>query len=151
MPSKPDCPARRAAATKRVDHLLDFGLAHAVAAVAVVKGGKPRGRPVGLEGIVEVAMLADMVELVEDHRAMGVDGIGDLAEMRDDLVGRMAEIAAGQHRGAVNRHRLDHDHGGAADGALLVIGAMALAREAALRHVGGVGAEDDAVGKSLVA
>ena len=69
-----------------VDHLLDLGLAHAVAAVAVVEGRQARGRPVGGEGIVEVAMLADMVELMQDHRAMGMDGVGDLAEVRDDLV-----------------------------------------------------------------
>ena len=61
---------------------------------------------------------------------MGMDGVGDLAEMRDDLVARMAEIAAGQHGGAMHRHRLDHDHRRAAAGALLVIAAMALAGQA---------------------
>ena len=72
-------------------------------------------------------MLADMIELMEDHRAMRMDGVGDLAEMRDDLIGRMAEIAAGQDGGAMHRHRLDHDHRRTAAGALLVIAAMALA------------------------
>ena len=62
--------------------------------------GSPEGDQFGLEGIVEVAVLADMVELVQDHRAMRLHRLGDLAEMRDDLVGRMAEIAARQHRGA---------------------------------------------------
>ena len=41
-----------------------------VAAVGIVKRGQARGRPVGLEGIVEIAMLADMIELMADHRAM---------------------------------------------------------------------------------
>ena len=80
-----------------------------------------------------------------------MDRVGDLAEMRDDLVGRMAEIAARQHGGAMHRHRLDHDHRRAAAGALLVIAAMALAGQALLRHVGGVRAEDDAVAQRLVA
>ena len=40
-------------------------------------------------------MLADVIELVADDCAMAMHGIGDLAKMRNDLVGRVAEVAAG--------------------------------------------------------
>src|SRR5690349_10839124 len=96
-------------------------------------------------------MLADMIELVADDGAMGMNGIRDFAEMRDDLVARMTEIAARQDRGAMHRYRLDHDHRGPAARALLVIAAMAFAREAALGHVGRMRTENDAVAQGLVA
>jgi hypothetical protein len=51
----------------------------------------------------------------------------------------------------VHRHRFDDDHRRAADGALLVVGAMALAGQAEIGHVGGVRAEHDAVVEPAVA
>ncbi len=90
-------------------------------------------------------MLADVVELMADDRPVPVHRIGDFAEMRNDLVGRMFEIAASQYGGSVDGHRFDHDHRGAAESALLIIGPMAFAGEPRFRHVGGVSAEDDAV------
>ena len=151
MPSKPDSLARRAACDEAFDDLLDLGLGHGMAAVGIVEGGQTRGRPARLVGIVEIAVLADMIELMADHRAMRMDGIGDFAEMRNDLVGRVAEIAARQNGGAMHRHRLDDDHRSTAARALLVIAAMPLAGQAHVRHVGGVRAEDDAIAQGLVA
>src|SRR5438477_7982309 len=101
-----------------------------MAAVRIMEGGQARRRPVGLIGIVEVAVLADMIELVADDRAMGVDRVGHPAEMGNDLVGRMAEIAACQDCGAMDRYRLDDDHRSTTPGAFLVVAAMALARQA---------------------
>ena len=92
-----------------------------------------------------------MVELVEDHRPFGLHRLGDLAEVRDDLVGGVPEVAARQHGRGVDRHRLDHDHRGPAQGPLAVVGEVPRARQAALGHVGGVRAEDDAVAQGLVA
>ena len=90
-------------------------------------------------------MLADVIKLLQDRRSVFMHGVGNLAEMRNDLVVAMAEITARQHRGRVYRNRFDHDHRRAADGALLVVTAMALARQAELRHVGGMCTEDDTI------
>ncbi len=63
----------------------------------------------------------------------------------------VAEVAAREDRGAMHRHRLDHDHGGAADRPLEVVVQMALAGQAALGHVGGVRAEGQPVLQALLA
>ena len=90
-------------------------------------------------------MAADVIGLMHHHRAVLVALVGDAAEMRDDGVVLGQEIAADQHGRAMHRRRLDHDHGGAAARALAVVAEMAVARQALVAHVRGVGAEDDAV------
>ena len=133
-----------------LDHLLDLGLAHPVAAVRIVERGQPRWRPAGLEGVVEVAVLADMVELMQDHRPFRVHRIGDLAKVRDHLVARVPEIAAREHRRGMHGHRLDHDHPGTAQGSLAIVAQMPRPRQAVLGHVGRMRAEHDAVAQGLV-
>ena len=133
------------------DHLEDLGLAHRVAAVGIVVGRQARGRPVGPEGVVVIAVLADVVELVDHHRAVRLAGRGDAAERRDHGIVRVAEVAAGQDRRRVHRHRLDHDHRRPAPRPLLVIAAVTLAGQAAFGHVGGVRAEHEAALQRLVA
>ena len=55
------------------------------------------------------------------------------------------EIAARQDRSGMNRHRLHDDHCRPAERALLVVAYVALVRQAAFGHVGGMRAENDAV------
>ena len=100
---------------------------------------------------VGIAMLTNMVKLLQNSGAMRVHRVGNFAEMGDDFIVAMAEVAARQYRGRMHRHRLDHDHRRAADGAFFVIAAMALAGQAQLGHVGGMGAEDDAVVETAMA
>ena len=133
------------------DDLLDLRLGHGVGAVAVVVRG-PAGRaPVGVEREVGIAVLADRVELLQDHRAGRFHRFGDRPEMGDDVVGAGAEVAAGQHGGGVDRHRLGDDHRRPAQRAFQQIGAEARARQAALGHVRGMGAEDHAVAQLVAA
>ena len=127
------------------DDRLDLGLAHGVAAVGIVIGGQARGRPAGAEGVVGIAVLADVVELVDHHHVMRLAGLGDPAEAGDHGVVGGAEVAAGHDRGRMHRHRLDHDHGGPATGPRQVVAEVTLARQAALGHVRGVGAEHEPV------
>ena len=85
------------------DQLLDLGLAHGVAAPRIVERGIARGRPIRLPAIVLIAMTADMIELVDHDRAVGVALIGDLAEMRDHLVAFGQKVPADKHAGAMRR------------------------------------------------
>ena len=134
-----------------LDQFLDLGLDHGVTAPRVVHRGHTRRRPIGLPRIVLIAMTADMIDLVDHHRAVAVAFVGNAAEVRDNGVVFMAEVAACQHSGAVRWRRLDDDHRRAAAGALTVIGEVALGGQAVLAHVGGVCAEHDAVLERLVA
>ena len=97
-------------------------LGHRVAAVAVVVDGRPRRRPGRAEGVVEVAVLADVVQLLHDRGALGVHGVGDPpGSRRDDGVVAVPEVAAGEHGGRVHRHGLDDDHRRPAAGPLAVV------------------------------
>ena len=63
------------------DDLLDLGLGHRVAAVRVVVRRQPRRRPVRGEGVVGVAVLPDVIQLL-DHHDVGVrvpTGVGQPA------------------------------------------------------------------------
>ena len=82
--------------------------------------------------MVLIAMTADMINLVDHHRAVAVAFVGNAAEVRDNGVVFMAEVAACQHSGAVRWRRLDDDHRRAAAGALTVIGEVALGGQAVL-------------------
>ena len=93
-----------------IDNLLDLGFAHGVAAIGIVKRWQSRRRPGRLVGIVKVTVLAHVIELMADDRAVAMHSVGDLAEMRNDLVGGMAEISTGENGGAMHRHGLDDDH-----------------------------------------
>src|SRR5215211_7755896 len=90
-------------------------------------------------------MLANVIELVTDDRAVAMHRVGDLAEMRNDFIGGMLEVAAREHRRAVHRDRLDDDHGGSADSTFLIIAAMAFARQTAFGHICSVSTEDNPV------
>ena len=107
------------------DELLDLRLAHGVAAVGVVVGGQAGRRPGRLEGIVEVAVLPHVIDLMNHHGAVFVAGIGDAAEMRDHRIVPVAEVAAGENAGGVGGDRLAHDHRRAAPGTLAVVAQVA--------------------------
>jgi hypothetical protein len=134
-----------------VDHLVDLRLAHPMAAVGVVIGGQARWRPGGLIGVVEIAVLPHMVDLMNHHRVVLVTGVGDAAEVRNHAVVAVAEVAAGQDTGGVGRDGLTDDHRGAATGPLCVVAEVALTGQAVLGHVGGVSAEVEPVLQCLVA
>ena len=127
-----------------VEQLLDLALGHGVAAVGVVVRGQPRRRPARGEGVVGVAVLADVVQLL-DHRHVGglVAGLCDAAEVGDERVVVDQEVAPGQHAGGVGGDGLDDDHRRAAERPLAVVGEVAVAGSPTLGHVRGVGAERD--------
>ena len=133
-----------------LDDLLDLGLAHRVATVGVVVGRQPRRRPRRLVGVVEIAVLADVIDLMDHHRAMLVARVGEAAKVRNYCVVGMNEVAAGEDRGAVGGDRFDHDHRCAATGALGVVPEVALPWKPLLGHVRGVCAEVEAMLQGLV-
>ena len=94
-------------------------------------------------------MGADVIELLDHHRAMLMAGVGDAPEVFDDAVVAMPKVTAREHRGAVHRHRLDHDHRGPANRTLPVVAEMALHGQPLDAHVGGVRAEVEAVREGL--
>ena len=99
-------------------------------------------------------MLADVVQLV-DHDDVAVGGIParirQLPEPGNDGIVVDPEVAAGEHGGAMHRHRLDDDHAGSAERALAVVGDVAIGDQPVLAHVGGVGAEVDPAAQRAVA
>ena len=109
-----------------------------MAAIGIVKGWQSRRRPGRLEGIVKVTVLADVIKLMADHSAVAMHSVGNLAEMRNDLVGGMAEIATGENGGAMHRHGLNDYHAGTATGAFFVVATVAFTGQPLLRHIGGV-------------
>ena len=149
-PSKPRLVVAPRRLDEALDELLDLGLGHGVAAPGVVHRRHARRRPVGLPRVVLIAVSADVVDLVDHHRAVLVAFVGDAQEVRDYAVVVVAEVGPDQHAGAVRRRRLDDDHRGAAPGALAVIGEVAVAGQPVDAHVRGMGAEDDAVLERLV-
>ena len=96
-------------------------------------------------------MTADVIDLVDHHRAVAVALVCDATEVRDDRVVLVAEVAAGQHPGSVRRRRRDDDHRRAATGAFAIIAEVAVDGQATLAHVGGVCAKHDAVLERLMA
>ena len=145
QPSNPASFARRAASAKPSTSSSISDFRHRVAAVLVVHRGQTGRRPVRLVREIEVAVGADVVKLLDHHRPVLAAGVGDPAKVRNHAVVFVAEVAPREHRGAVNRHRLDHDHGRAANGPFEVVAEMALGGEAFGAHVGGVGAEVQAM------
>ena len=116
-----------------------------MAAVLVVHRGQTGGRPVRLVREVEVAVRADVVELLDHDRAVLVARVGDAAEVGDHRVVAVAEVAPGEDRGAVDRHRLDHDHRRPAPRAFEVVTEVTFGGKALGAHVGRVGAEVEAM------
>ena len=153
MPSNPLACARPAAATNPSISSSISARAHRVAAIGVVVGRQPRRRPVRRERVVGVAVLADVIQLVDHHdvRVGRPAGIGQPPECRDDRVVVVPEVAAGQDGGPVDRHGLHDDHPRATERALAVVADMALAGQPALGHVRGVRPERDPAGQRLVA
>lgn len=96
-------------------------------------------------------MRANMVELLDRDRAVFPDRRRDLPEMRDDTIVAGKKIPARQHGGGMDRHRFDHDHSGAADRTLGIIGNMPVAGHAVVRHVCRMRAEDDPVAQNVSA
>ena len=75
-------------------------------------------------------MLPDVIQLL-DHHGVGVGlaaRVGETSEGRDDGIVVVAEVAAGQDRGAVDRHWLHHDHPRPAECPLPVVADVAIAR-----------------------
>ena len=85
-----------------VKQFFHLGPTHGVRAVGIVVGWQARGAPMRGKRQVGIAMRADVVELLQNHRACGFDGIGDLAKMRDHGVIGMGIIAPRQHACAVD-------------------------------------------------
>ena len=90
-------------------------------------------------------MLADVVQLMDDHRTLGVARVGDGAEASMTASSPAPEVAASQYGRRVHRHRLDDDHRRPATGPLEVVAEVTVAWQSALGHVGGVRTEHDAV------
>jgi hypothetical protein len=65
--------------------------------------------------------------------------------MRNGAVVAGTKVSAYVRGGAMNRHRLDHDHPGAADGAFGLIGDVLVTRHAVPGHVCLMRPEDDPV------
>ena len=63
---------------------------------------------------------------------------------------RDTEVSAGQERSLVHRLGLDDDHRRSAAGAFQIVVQMLIARQAALGHVAGVGAENHAIAQGMV-
>ena len=101
-------------------------------------------------GVVCVPVLANVVKLLENHRAFLVNGLGDLPEVRDHLIRAVPEVTPCQHRRRMHRNRLDHQHSGTAQGAFTVVGHMSLGGQTLLRHVRGVRPKHNAVAQGLV-
>ena len=120
-------------------------------AVVVVVAGATRGGPIGVKRQVGIAMGADMIKLLEDHRALFVHRVGDASKMGDDLIGRVAEVAAGEHSGGMHGHWFHYDHACPAHGAFAVVGNMLIPWQPVTAHVGGVGAKDHAVSQGFMA
>ena len=141
-------PCPRCRPDERPDDLLDLRLGHRMAAVGVVHRRQARWRPVLAERVGGVAVLADVVQLLDhDHAAIGgcrfVAGVGEPPEMRHHGVVVGQEVASREHRRGVHRNRLDDDHPRSAERPLPVVRDVTFRRQPALAHVGGVGAEVD--------
>ncbi len=99
-------------------------------------------------------MLTDVVQLV-DHDDVAVGGIPtgirQSPEPRNDRIVVDPEVAAREHGGPMDRHRLDDDHAGTAERAFPVVGDVTIGDQTALAHVGGVGAEVDPAAQRAVA
>ena len=153
-PSNPDVASAAGGAHERVDELEDLGLRHRVAAVSVVIRGQARRRPVRRERVVGVAVLTDVVQLV-DHDDVAVGGIPtrirQSPEPGNDRIVVDSEVAAREHGGPMHRHRLDDDHAGTAERTFPVVGDVAIGDQTVLAHVGGVGAEVDPAAQRAVA
>ena len=130
---------------ERLDDLDDLGLAHRMAAVGVVVRRQGRRRPGRCVRVVEVAVLAHVVQLLDHHGALAVAGIGDRTEAGYHAVVADTEVATGEHRCAVHGHRFDDDHRRTAASPLEVVAEVAFAGQAVDGHVRGVGAEHDTV------
>lgn len=72
-------------------------------------------------------------------------------EMRNGAVVAGTKVSAYVRGGAMNRHRLDHDHPGAADGAFGLIGDVLVTRHAVPGHVCLMRPEDDPVAQAVSA
>lgn len=86
-------------------------------------------------GIIGIAMCPDMIELLDRDRTIILDCTNNSAEMRNDGVVRRAEIATRQYCRRMNGHRFHDDHSGTVEGALGIIGCMALRRQAIDSHI----------------
>jgi len=148
---KAGCLAALCGTGKTFDNLENFAFAHHVAAIRIVIGGQARRRPMRHEGKVRIAMLPDMVELLQDGGAMRVHRVGKFAKVRNDFIVAVAKIAPGQYCSRVYRHRFDHDHRRAADGAFFVIAAVTFTRQPKFGHVGGMRTENYTVIESAMA
>jgi len=130
----------------RVDHLADLGPGHDVGPLAVPFLPRVRGRPQRRAGVPRVAAAAAVRDLRQAERAVTVDRVAHLAELRDDAVVPVVDLAP-----VVDRRRVDargaehHHHAAAALRLLLVVADVALGDVALLAEGGAVRRGDDAV------
>lgn len=90
-------------------------------------------------------MRANVIELLDRDGAMPLDGVNHFSEMGNDRIVGVSKIAACQNGCCMDRHGLNDDHRGPADGPFGIVGGVPFGRQALDRHVGGVCAEDDPV------
>ena len=100
---------------------------------------------------IRIAMRADVVNLLHNHRARGLDLFGNRLKVGNNGIGFMRQIAPRQHPGAMRGHRFGHNHARPAQRPFQPIGPLAGQRQTAFGHVVGVGAKDDPVAQGLAA
>ena len=100
---------------------------------------------------IRIAMRANVVDLLHDHRARRFHLVGNCLKMRNHRIGFMGQIAPRQNPGAVRGHRFGHDHPGPAQRAFQPIGPLAGQWQPPFGHVVGMGAKDDPVAQGLAA
>ena len=113
---------------KALDYLFYLARAQRMATVRIVVGGKSRRAPVWHERQIRVAVLTDMIKLLQYGGAVGMYRFGNLTEMWDDGIVTVAKVPPGQYRSGVHRHWFDHDHCGTTARTFFVVAAMALTR-----------------------
>jgi hypothetical protein len=96
-------------------------------------------------------MRADVVELLQDHRAGVLHLVGDGAERRGSPSSWNAGSCRASGRRAVHRHRFGHDHRRPAQERVPADSPEARPGHPLIRHVRGMRAKDDAVAQGMVA
>ena len=134
---------------ERPDDLHDLVARHRMAAIGIVVRGQPRRRPVRLERVVGITVLTHVVQLLDHHGRQPVGiGLGPAhvdqpTERLDHRIVVGPEVATGQHRRSMHRHRLHHDHPGPAPRPLAVVAHVPFRRQPVDAHVRRVRPERD--------
>ena len=129
--------------------VFDFTIGHGMAPIAIVIAGHTRRGPGGVKSVVRITMLANVVELLKDHRPFGMYGVRDGSKVRNDGVVAMAEVPPCQHGSGMDRHGFDDEHRGATDRPLDIVGPVLLGRQTIQCHVRRMRTKDDAIAQPM--